>query len=262
MVDDGSTDETAIRAASVSDPRLSVLALRHNAGASVARNVGILASRASHVAFQDSDDFWRPQKLLKQMEVFADPRVVASYCGMEVEDPLHPGARSQRIGIPKGRYPAGRITGDLLWGNVMSTQTIVARRKTLIEVGMFDPAFRSLQDWELALRLSIAGRIEPVREALVIQRLSENSLTHQHAVRAQSHRGILEKHAELFAQDPRAAARQWQIVAGRFRRIGALPDARSSAAMAVRTGGLHPRSVGQYVATLWPGKASRAPSSP
>lgn len=252
VVDDGSQDGTAREALAVTDPRLSVLALPQNAGASVARNVGICAGRAPFVAFQDSDDLWRRDKLAKQMQALTDTEVIATYCGMTVEDPGQPRGARRRQRIPSGDYPSGGITEALLWGNAISTQTLVVRREALDIVGLFDPAFRSLQDWELALRLSQAGRIEPVRETLVDQRISGNSLTRQTSLRARAHCGILQKHAPLFARTPRAAARQWEIVAGRFRRIGAMRESRHAALTALRIGGLRPRPVAQYLTTFLP----------
>lgn len=59
VVDDGSTDDGALLAAGITDPRFRVVSQR-NAGEGAARNRGIREARGSLIAFLDSDDEWDP----------------------------------------------------------------------------------------------------------------------------------------------------------------------------------------------------------
>src|SRR3954454_24545600 len=68
VVDDGSTDETAHRLESVSDPRLRVLRNDRGLGQARARNKAIEAADGEWVAFLDDDDLWAPQKTRVQLE--------------------------------------------------------------------------------------------------------------------------------------------------------------------------------------------------
>jgi glycosyltransferase involved in cell wall biosynthesis len=61
IVDDGSTDNTIEKIRDI-DPRLKIITQK-NQGASVARNVGIQASRGKYIAMLDSDDGWYPNYL-------------------------------------------------------------------------------------------------------------------------------------------------------------------------------------------------------
>lgn len=68
VVDDGSTDHTAEVCASFGS---SINYHRQeNAGVSKARNRGIALARGEFLATLDGDDYWYPDKLLRQMEVF------------------------------------------------------------------------------------------------------------------------------------------------------------------------------------------------
>ncbi len=69
VVDDGSTDATAAVAAGYA-PRVRCLTIA-NGGEHVARNAGVAAATASHVAFCDSDDLWRPGFLAAMQALFA-----------------------------------------------------------------------------------------------------------------------------------------------------------------------------------------------
>src|SRR5437762_12728182 len=64
VVDDGSTDETAAVARQYADAHRGVIVLtQDNRGVAAARNTGIRRARGSYIAFIDSDDLWRADKL-------------------------------------------------------------------------------------------------------------------------------------------------------------------------------------------------------
>ena len=67
IVDDGSTDNTDIVVESIHDDRIRYLKMPENKGVAAARNEGIRQAKYDYIAFQDSDDHWKPEKLEKQM---------------------------------------------------------------------------------------------------------------------------------------------------------------------------------------------------
>jgi glycosyltransferase involved in cell wall biosynthesis len=240
VVDDGSQDETADVLSRIADPRLRIEVLTRNVGAGGARNAGIRLARAPWVAFQDSDDEWLPFKLERQMEqlVKAGPGYVASYCGMAVVGGLG-GGNTGRMNL---RYvPDAGLTGldgdirsVILRESFVSTQTLVARRDTLLQVGGFDHTLPALEDWELVLRLAQQGLFAFVDDPLVMQRFSPNSITRSNAKRAQAHRQIVEKHLALFSRDPQALSHHYRSIAGAERQLGQIGSAARTMRQAIR----------------------------
>lgn len=62
IVDDGSTDLSAVQVSKISDPRIKLIKQK-NAGVSVARNRGVSEAKSDYVAFLDADDEWLPNFL-------------------------------------------------------------------------------------------------------------------------------------------------------------------------------------------------------
>jgi len=235
VVDDGSADTTAEVAAAHPDPRVRLIRLESNRGATVARNTGIAAARAPWVAFQDSDDVWLPGKLAAQCARTGPPEVVAVYCAMRIEDPDGVSRAGSRILPGPGvRLREGKILPSLLRDSFVSTQTLMVRRDVLERLGGFDPALPALQDWELMLRVAGAGTVAFVPDPLVVQRFSANSLTRVRARRAAARAAILARHGALFATDPMALALHHYRVAGDARALGRPDEARAALSRASR----------------------------
>jgi len=70
VVDDASTDGTA-EALAAFGSRIRLLRNTSRLGVAAARNLGISGARGQWLAFLDSDDLWRPEKLARQMVYLA-----------------------------------------------------------------------------------------------------------------------------------------------------------------------------------------------
>ena len=241
VVDDGSADGTADAARRIPDPRVRVVALGENRGVSAARNEGVRAARAPWIAFQDSDDEWLPEKLALQMAALGEGDV-AVYCGMAVIGTTAAGrTRIDYVPDPRLTGISGEIEPALSKGSFISTQTLVARRDAILDVGGFDEALRALVDWDLALRLCRTGRVAFVDAPLVHQRFSENSITRSARTRVEARTRIFEKYAPRFADLPGALEINARAVAGGWRRLGEPERGRAALARALAARPFDPR---------------------
>ena len=149
VVDDGSTPPFQKTFPSSKDPKVKILTLPENRGASAARQAGIDVAQGDFIAFLDSDDQWLPHKLAAQMELLArTPGLTAVSCGWAEE-----GDRSkERIPIPCDNAE-GFASG--CW--FAPGSTVILPRSSFAIVGPFDPDLRRLEDLDWFLRFALKG---------------------------------------------------------------------------------------------------------
>ena len=68
VVDDGSVDTTEQTVLTIKDERIRYYKQDSNHGAAAARNKGVSLARFPIIAFHDSDDEWKIDKIKKQVE--------------------------------------------------------------------------------------------------------------------------------------------------------------------------------------------------
>jgi glycosyltransferase involved in cell wall biosynthesis len=171
VVDDGSTDDTPAVAARYRDRVRYVR--QENRGLPATRNAGIRATRAPYLSFLDADDRLLPAAFARELPLLeADPALDAVYGGWRYVD---------AAGRPLPQHGWSRARGDLLpalvLGNLFHPHAPLVRRTRVEQVGGFDETLTSVEDWDLWLRISIAGvRWEHVDEALVEYRVRDDGM--------------------------------------------------------------------------------------
>jgi glycosyltransferase involved in cell wall biosynthesis len=187
VVDDGSTDEGVALVEQVQDPRLRVIRQR-NRGLAGARNSGIRASNGAIVAFLDSDDLWRPEKIERHVQhLRSHPEVGVSYsCSAFIDE------NSRPLGIYQ-TPTLQNITPELiLCRNPISNGSCVVIRREVLdgirfeanlygtpESYWFDDSFRQSEDIECWIRIALqtSWRIEGIGEPLTLYRVNSGGLS-------------------------------------------------------------------------------------
>lgn len=170
VVDDGSTDGSGAIARSY--PGVRYLR-QENQGPAAARNAGIAAARGEIVAFADADDLQLPTRLSVQV-------------GYLIEHPDTSATLGRQVWItpPPGAVP------DVVWGDLdgIPAMTMVARRRTLAELGGFDPRLRGPEDTDLLIRMREGGHRFVVLPEIVMRRRyhGENLVAGRYDVVAQT----------------------------------------------------------------------------
>lgn len=153
VVDDGSSDDSISQLA---DLDVKILSTGGRRGACYARNVGISKAQHEWIAFNDSDDYWRVDKL-NYLDKIAD------FTNMDFVFHSFVRQRGRRVvaggGMVAGIVPGGVLLRKLLKSNFISTQCILVKKNKLLECGGFDEILPRFQDWDLAIKLSKVSEI-------------------------------------------------------------------------------------------------------
>lgn len=171
IVDDGSTDDTKQLVDSIDDKRLGYYLLNHK-GACAARNFGIDMAKGSYIAFQDSDDSWRKNKLERQLEIMKEKDASIIFCSSRRWNPAGTVSVIFPDDIREGFLNYDEISVD----NFVKTQCLLMKKECLNDV-RFNPDLPRFQDWDLAMRLSKIYDIYYTSEILVDAYVQDDSIS-------------------------------------------------------------------------------------
>lgn len=170
IVDDGSTDGSVelIKQYAERDSRIRLILLGENKGAAIARNRGIQEARGRYIAFNDSDDMWKPHKLERQLRFMKETGALFSFTAFDKID--ENGKFLKRISVPY------RLTyWKNLWFNRVSTITAMYDAKKLGKLYM--PNLERRQDYGLWLKILKLCDGYGLNEVLSICRRRKGSLS-------------------------------------------------------------------------------------
>lgn len=185
IIDDGSTDASLaeVRAAQAGPGGERIRLIEQpNQGAGAARNAGLRAARGDFIAFLDADDCWLPGKLATQIAYLnAHPDIGLVYARWQVWKADAAGhfqwppeldaqvAPSPMPGIVPER--SGWLYNRLLFGSLLHTITVVARRALIERLGPFDVSLKRGQDYDYWLRASRETEIHQLDRVMALYRI-------------------------------------------------------------------------------------------
>ena len=163
VIDDGSTDDTATKLAPYIDRKLIRYFFQQNKRQAAAKNLGISEAHGTLIAFLDHDDLWTPDKLARQVPLFANERVGIVYCGAKETDLQ--GTTLWEKGIEK--YCRGEIFERLLFDHFITNSSVVVRKACLDHVGLFREDLYGVDDIHLWLRICHDYEADFIEDILV-----------------------------------------------------------------------------------------------
>ncbi len=180
VIDDGSTDRSAA-IANQYDPAVRYF-FQTNGGSSAARNAGVGLARGDYIAFLDSDDVWKENKLMVQMTVFQGSQEVdmvfahvQQFISPDLDD-----RRKSSIYCPAEKMP-GYVVG-----------TMLIKRESFVRAGLFQTNWRvgEFVDWYMrAKETGMKGVMLP--EVVLRRRLHADNMGVQDRVSRTDYARIL-----------------------------------------------------------------------
>lgn len=218
VVDDGSTDETAVLVRRMANVDRRILLLQKpNGGLASARNYGVTHASGEFVAPLDADDLWHPHKIEKQVALM-------HHCGDEV-GLIYTWARA----IDEDDRVIGDITPLTLRGNVYAALIIrdfvpsgspLIRHRCVDEVGGYDVtlAYRGAtccEDFKFNLDIAERYDLDVVPEFLKGYRFRAGSMSTDIKAMLRSHELVVR---EARARHPELPAKLFRWAAGHYHR--------------------------------------------
>lgn len=231
VVDDGSTDGTAELAASYG-PLIRLVRHERNLGLSRTRNDGIRAATGEFIALLDADDRWLPTKLERQLDALAavGGGVGVVFCLTRIVR-LDGLTWIDCVDDPAPDRDPDAFLRTLLWKNAVSGSgcSPLIRRDLLIEVGGYDEALRTCEDWDLWLRLARRTRFHRVDEVLCEGYARIGGLSLELPSLLDDARSVLRRHLPSFLEDPGEAMgieqRALELIAAYVASLGEVGEA-------------------------------------
>jgi glycosyltransferase involved in cell wall biosynthesis len=156
LVDDGSPEPFRLPSQLRGRSDIRLIRLEGNAGAAAARNRGVSEAVGDVIAFLDSDDVWRKDKLFRQLRHMQDAGkdAVDRFAFVTGFRQIDLGTRAIRNRIPiASDRPDDFVAG--CW--FAPGSTAVMARDLFHRIGGFDETLTRLEDLDFFIRLGLAG---------------------------------------------------------------------------------------------------------
>ena len=178
VMDDGSTDETEKVVAGLNDGRIRYFKLAHSGHTGKLKNFAIDHAMGDYIAFNDSDDVWKNEKLEKQVKLLEEDQEI----GFSITDVTT--FREDQILIDHSYLLQQTIECKNIFALLKESRflvynpTLVIRKGCFSKVGRFEESMVS-GDFHFNMRLSYHFKAGVIYEPLVWRRVHNSNMSQQ-----------------------------------------------------------------------------------
>lgn len=199
VIDDGSADNTEQIVESIHDARVKYVRLEKNSGASYARNRGIEIASGNYIAFHDSDDLMRPDRIAKQIDFCKKTKSDMVFGLVNRVNVANQKTCIEPDNVDSSFLPDNAYTYFLMEGKVW-TQTVLGRAECVKNV-LFDCELPNRVDWDWSIRFSEKYRINFQNLICADSYISENSISQNQAKALKSTKKMYKKYYKDIISD-------------------------------------------------------------
>lgn len=188
---------------------ISLVLNDRNRGANACRNLGLSKARAKYVAFLDSDDFWLPEKLERQMAAVSNSETTERI-------PILSGTGRYRVNdqaeiIARQIGPLSLDEAKIRNSNFIGTlSSIVVDAAIARQIGGLNESLKACQDWEFFIRLSSLVRYVGVSAPLCIYfDHGGERISHGNKMRLSSHLYVYRNYMKNYENQAQINLRHW-----------------------------------------------------
>jgi len=139
-----------------------------------AKNAALKKANGEYIAFLDTDDWWSPEKLQKQIPLFDDPEVGLVYGNVWI---FYQKKNKKKI-YKKEILPTGKILNKLLDDYVIGSPTYVLRKNCIESLDYpFNDNFHIIGDFDINMRFAARWKINCIQSPIAYYRKHGKNLS-------------------------------------------------------------------------------------
>ena len=160
--DDASSDNTVYKIKKFNDKRIKLFTNQIHLGLGKSRVDATKELNGSLVSILDSDDYYHPDKLIKQVEIFEKfPNVSICATWVKVFNENH-----ELVYLINGKLENSKLKEKLIFVNLLAHSSIMYRKNAAQKVGWYSNSLEYSQDYDLTLKLIKNDEIYLIRNIL------------------------------------------------------------------------------------------------
>lgn len=199
IVNDGSTDGSEEIILTMQDERIRYF-YKENEGVAIARNFGILQSKAAFVCFLDADDYWYPTFLeVMYSYILKFPEQSVFACAIEIETQKNTFPAQYSI-TKKDTFKIVNFFEASQKESVLWTSSVAVRKAVFDKVGCFDITIKKGEDTELWIRIGLEYSVVFVWQILARYVFDNKSISRNSAYFFEKY--TFQKHANEEKKNP------------------------------------------------------------